>query len=273
MKRPPQALSRTSQSGPARSRTHQSLERGLRVLEATAAFGGAASLADVARRTGLARSTAHHLLRALVAFGYLAQEATAQPYRLAPRLLRLAGRTWSREELSAMAQPCLAEILGRSGEGASLAMLEDGVVTIVAKQDPERAMRVVQEVGATRPLHCTAVGKALAAWLPPAELDRLLQRTAFDRKTPTTITSATAFRRELARIRRQGFAVDDEEHVEGIRCLAVPVRDHAGEVRAALCVVGPKSRIPRRRFRELRRLVARVAAGLSARLGHRVVAS
>jgi DNA-binding IclR family transcriptional regulator len=249
------------------ARTHQSLERGLRVLEAIAAGQGSATLAEVGRRTALPRSTAHHLLRALVAFGYLAQEADARPYRLASRLFRLTGRPWSPEQLAQLSIPFLDELSGRTGEGASLAVFRDGVVTVVAKRDPEGPVRVVQEVGAERPIHCTAVGKALAAWLPPAELQPIVARTTFDRKTARTIVSAAGFRRELARIRRQGFALDNEEHIEGIRCIAMPVRDHSGEVQAALCVLGPKSRMPQRRFGEIRRILGGAAAGLSARLG------
>jgi DNA-binding IclR family transcriptional regulator len=238
------------------------------VLEATAAHGGSATLAQVARTTALPRSTAHHLLRALVDFGYLAQEGDARPYHLASRLFRLTGQPWSLEQLAELSIPFLDELSGRTGEGASLAVLRDGVVTIVAKRDPEGPVRVVQEVGAERPIHCTAVGKALAAWLPARELERVVARTVFDRKTARTITSPAAFRREIAGIRRQGFAMDNEEHIEGIRCMAMPVRDHSGEVQASLCVVGPRSRLPQRRFREIRRILAAAAAGLSARLGH-----
>jgi DNA-binding IclR family transcriptional regulator len=249
------------------SPTHQSLERGLRVIEATAAVGGAATLAEIARKTALPRSTAHHLLRALVDCGYLIQDGQARAYKLAPKLFRLTGRTWTKEQLADLAMPFLAELSRRTGEGTSLAILRDGVVTIVAKCDPAGPVRVVQEVGATRPLHCTAVGKALAAWLPAGELAGLLGRRGLRRMTAKTLTTPAAFRRELARIRATGFALDNEEHIQGIRCLATPVRDHFGEVRASLCLVGPTSRLPQRRLAALRKPLAAVAAALSARLG------
>ena len=164
--------------------------------------------------------------------------------------------------------PYLDELSRRTGEGTSLAILRDGVVTIVAKRESEGPVRVVQEVGARRPIYCTAVGKTLAAWLPGHELDGIIARTVFERKTARTITTLAAFRRELAHIRTTGFAVDNEEHIAGIRCIATPVRDHSGEVRASLCVVGPTSRIPQRRLAEIREILAAVAADLSARLGH-----
>ncbi|HSB73476.1 MAG TPA: IclR family transcriptional regulator [Candidatus Methylomirabilis sp.] len=253
--------------GANQTQTHQSLERGLRVLEATAAIGGAATVSEIARKTALPRSTTHHLLRALVDFGYLVQDGEARPYRLAPKLFRLTRRTWSKEQLAEIAMPFLDELSRRTREGTSLAILRDGVVTIVAKRESEGPVRVVQVVGAERPIHCTAVGKALAAWMPERELDGILERTTFQPKTARTITTTAAFRREMARIRATGFAIDNEEHVEGIRCIATAVRDHSGEVCASLCVVGPTSRIPQRRLSEIRKPLAAVAADLSARLG------
>jgi IclR family acetate operon transcriptional repressor len=164
--------------------------------------------------------------------------------------------------------PLLESLSRRTEEGTSLAVLRDGVVTIVAKRESEGPVRVVQEVGAHRPIYCTAVGKALAAWLPESELEGIIARTAFEPMTTRTITTPSTFRQELARIRASGFAIDNEEHIEGIRCVAAPVRDHSGEVCASLCVVGPKSRLPQRRLVEIRRPLAAAAVDLSALLGY-----
>jgi DNA-binding IclR family transcriptional regulator len=251
------------------NQTHQSLKRGLRIIEALSTIGGSATLAEIARKTVLPRSTTYHLLRALVEFGYLIQDGGARAYALSPKLFRLTGSAWTKEQLAEIAMPFLDALSRRTGEGASLAVLRDGVATIIAKREPEGPVRVVQEIGATRPIHCTAVGKVLAAWLPTRELDGLVRRTVFEQKTAKTINSAVAFRRELARVRSTGFAMDNEEHVAGIRCIATPVRDYTGEVRAALCVVGPKNHLPGRRLPEVRGILAAVSADLSVRLGHR----
>ncbi len=254
--------------GPSSSRVYQSLERGLRIIEATAAISDSATLSEIARKTALPRSTAHHILRALVEFGYLAQDDGAHSYRLGPKLFRLTRSRWTAQQLAEISMPLLDTLSQRTGEGTSLAVLRDGVVTIVAKRESEGPVRVVQEVGAHRPIYCTAVGKALAAWLPDSELDRIIGRTAFEPLTARTITTPSALRRQLARIRATGFAVDNEEHIDGIRCIATSVRDHSGAVCASLCVVGPASRLPQRRLAEIRKPLAAVAAGLSARLGY-----
>ena len=248
--------------------SHQSLERGLRVIEAISDFGGSASVSAIARKTELPRSTVHHLLRSLIAFGYLLQEREAQPYKLAPRLFKLTVCAWTQGQLAEISVPFIEELSRRTGEGTSLAILREGVVSVVAKRDSEGPVRVVQKVGTVRPIYCTAVGKILAAWLPEREIDDIIGRIVFERMTAKTITVPAVLKRELARIRVNGFAVDNEEHIEGIRCVAAPVRDHSGKVCAALCIVGPKSRLSPRRLRELRLPLQDVANKLSVQLGY-----
>jgi len=251
-----------------KQRTHQSLERGLRLVEAVALNGPRTSLAEAARRTGLHRSTAHHLLQTLVSLGYLRQDAQTRAYELAAKPFQLTGRTWSPEQLAGIAQPSLVEITRRGGEGSSFAAYRDRSVTVVAKCEHDGPVRVVQDLGARRPLHCTAVAKAILPWLPAPELAGILSRLRLERHTPKTIVARAAFDAELRRIRSAGHAIDDEEHIEGIRCIAMPVFGHAGQVLGSLCTLGPKSRMTYQKLRELRAPLADVCRQLSERLGH-----
>ena len=248
--------------------SHRSLERGLRIMEVISDFGGSASVSAITRKTGLPRSTVHHLLRSLIDFGYLLQGGEAQPYKLAPRLFKLTGRTWTQKQLAEISLPFIDELSRCTGEGTSLAILSEGVVSVVAKRDSADPVRVVQRVGTMRPIYCTAVGKILAAWLPERELDDIIDHIIFERITANTITAPADLRQELARIRTNGFAVDNEEHIEGIRCVAAPVRDHSGKVCAALCILGPKNRFAPRRRKELRGTLMEVAERLSLQLGY-----
>ena len=250
--------------------SYQSLDRGLKVIETIADVGGSATVSKIARRNGLPRSTAHRILRALIEFGYVVQDGKVGPYKLTPKLFRLTRRTWTQAQLAEISIPFLDELRSLTGEGTSLAILREGVVSIVAKRDSVGPVRVVQELGAERPIYCSAVGKALAAWLPERELDGIISRIVFKKLGPKTITSPPAFREELARIRATGFAIDNEEHFEGIRCIACPVRDDSGEVCASLCVVGPKNRLSYRRLKEISKPLGAVAHDLSERLGYGV---
>jgi DNA-binding IclR family transcriptional regulator len=247
--------------------THQSLERGLRVLETVAANAGPNSLAETARRTGLHRSTAHHLLQTLVGLGYLRQDSGTRAYELTAKLFQLTGRTWSPEQIGVIAEPILAELTRVTGEASSLATYRDGSITIVAKRESDGPVRVVQDLGAERPVHATAVGKAIVAWLPATELAGVLSRTRFDRFTARTIATRTTFEAELRRIREGGFAIDDEEHHEGIRCIAAPVFAFNGQAMASLCTVGPKSSMTRQKLRDVRAPLRALARTLSERLG------
>ena len=251
-----------------KQRTHQSLERGLRLVEAVALNGAQTSLAEAARRTGLHRSTAHHLLQTLVSLGYLRQDAETRGYELAAKPFQITGRTWSPEQLAAIAQPALADLTRRSGEGSSFSAYRDGAVTVVAKREHDGPVRVVQDVGARRPLHCTAVAKAILPWLPAPELTGLIARIRFERYTAKTIVTRSAFQAELRRIRSTGHAIDDEEHIEGIRCIAMPAFGHSGQVLGSICTLGPKSRMTYQKLRELRQPLGELSARLSQRLGY-----
>jgi IclR family acetate operon transcriptional repressor len=247
--------------------THRSLERGLAVLEAVASAGGPASLAETSRRLGLHRSTAHHLMRSLVALGWLRQDARSRSYELTTKVYRLTGRRWSPEQIGAIAQPFLEELTRETGEGSSVAVWHDGSVSIAAKHEASGPVRVVQDVGSTRPMYCTAVGKALAGWLPESEVRAALSATPMKALTPKTITTRRAFEAELARIRASGYAIDDEEQYLGLRCIAMPVFCYSGEVVASMCVLGPKQRMTARKIQAVRAPLARQARLLSLRLG------
>jgi DNA-binding IclR family transcriptional regulator len=247
--------------------THQSLERGLRILETVALNGGAATLAETVRRTALHRSTAHHLLQTLVSFGYLRQDPATRGYELTAKLFRLTARVWTPEQIGRMAEPVAAELTALTGEGSSVAAYHNGAVTIVAKCDPGGPFRVVQQLGATRPIHATAVGKAIVAFLPAGERAAVTAQLGFERYTPHTLVTPAAFEAELERIRSAGYALDDEEHYEGIRCIAAPIFAYTGHAVASLCLVGPKVRMTRQKLRALREPLRERAQSLSTALG------
>lgn len=248
--------------------THRSLERGLALLESVASGRGPVPLVEVARRVGLHRSTAHHLLQTLVSAGYLRQEQATRGYELTPKLFQITGRLWSPEQLGEIAQPFLEQLTQETGEGTSVAAWLDGAVCIVAKREADGPVRVVQSLGVDRPIHCTAVGKALAAWLPAAEVRAALARTRMERQTPKTITTQAAFEAELRRIRAAGYALDDEEQHLGLRCIAMPVFCYTRQVFAAMCVLGPKQRMTHQKLLAVRAPLAALSRKLSERLGY-----
>lgn len=270
MKQPPAGPPRAVDQLPTRplSATHRSLQRGLEILESVAAAGGPVSLAATASRLGLNRSTAHHLMRTLVELGYLRQLESTRSYELTQKPYQITGRLWSAEKLGAIAQPLLEELMRATSEGTSIAAWIGGRVTIAAQCEADSPVRVVEDVGGDRPIHCTAVGKVLAAWLPPPDVQVALAGCRFERHTAKTIVAPEEFRTELRRIRHAGYAIDDEEQYEGLRCIAMPVFCHTGQAIAAMCVLGPRHRMTHQKMLAVRAPLTTFSRQLSERLGH-----
>jgi DNA-binding IclR family transcriptional regulator len=224
-------------------------------------------MADVSRSSGLHASTAHHLLRTLVALGYLVQDGTTRRYRLGPKAFRVAASGWGEAQLSGAAAPFLAELARHSGETAHLAVFDRGEVVVLNKVDGSSPVRLAERVGYPRPAHCTAIGKVLLAHLPERDFRAFLANADLRPLTARTITSPSRLAAELRRIRARGHALDDEEFTRGIRCLAAPVTNFTGRVVAALGISGPIWRVSRERAAAIAKVVIETADHLSRHLG------
>ena len=214
----------TSRDGPAAAASGgvQSIERAFDLLEMLADAGGALGLSELATISGLPLPTVHRLMRTLVNRGYVRQEASRR-YTLGSRLIRL-GETSSRM-LGTWLRPFLAQLVRQTGETANLAMLDGDEVVYIAQVPSPHSMRMFTEPGRRVRPHCTAVGKALLAQLPPGEARALLERDGMPAYTPTTITDPDLLLAHLEVIRKQGYAVDEGEQEIGVRCFAVAVPD------------------------------------------------
>ncbi|HET7398653.1 MAG TPA: IclR family transcriptional regulator C-terminal domain-containing protein [Intrasporangium sp.] len=212
----------------------QSLGRGLSVIESFDADNEAATLSDVARRTGLTRATARRFLLTLVDLGYMRTDGRL--FSLTPRVLRLGHAYLSSMGLPQIAQPHLEALSARLGESVSVAVLDGSDIVYVARVATRRIMTVGISVGTRFPAYATSMGRVLLAGLTREELDHVLTETELRPLTDRTIVDEAALREELDRVRSQGFSLVDEELELGLRSLAAPVRGRAGEVVAAVNV-------------------------------------
>ncbi len=255
------------------SPTSQSLQRAFGVLESVARRGTGITMAEISRELSLHPSTAFHVLRSLVALGYLRQEPSSRQYRLGSKVFQLAASVLTELELSEIAGPVIAEMARVSGETSHLAVFDRGEVVVVAKADGSGPLRVAERVGYPRPAHCTAIGKVLLACQPEAEWRAFLASARLEPRTARTMTSRERLEAEIERVRAAGHAVDDEEFAEGLRCIAMPVRNFTGQVVAAIGLSGPVWRVSPERLPELVGVVGRAAERLSAELGHTAAGS
>jgi IclR family acetate operon transcriptional repressor len=239
----------------------QSLNRAFALLEHMAAAGGDVALSELATRSGLPLPTIHRIIRTLVGSGYVRQ-LPSRRYALGPRLIGL-GDAASRM-LGEWARPHLAQLVDEVGETANMAVLDGDAVVYVAQVPSRHSMRMFTEVGRRVPVHCTGVGKALLAQLPPERVRAMVTGAGMPAQTPHTITDPDRLARELDRIRHQGYAVDDAEQELGVRCVAVAVP--GGPSMTALSVSGPESRVTWAAVERIAPLLREAAQALAGRL-------
>jgi len=242
------------------------LERGLRLLQFFAA-AGEATPAEAAKATGLSRSATYRIADRLRGWGFLELDPASEALRLGPEAVRLGAAALASLEVTRVAPPHLRTLADRTQETVNLAVLDGDAVVYIHKEEGTLAVKMSAQLGSRRPLHCTALGKAYLAALPPEELAVRLGELELDRFTAATITDPAALGAELERVRARGWAVDAEEVEEGVYCLGAAVRDHRRQAVAAISVAGPAYRV-RAKADQAGPLVAETAAAISRRLGH-----
>jgi IclR family pca regulon transcriptional regulator len=233
----PNATDRTSQmpETPSRSADYvQSLERGLAVMRAFDAEHRELTLSDVARATGLTRATARRFLLTLAKLGYVS--VLDGRFSLRPRVLELGYPYLSSLGLPELAPPHMERLVAQVNESSSISVLDETDIVYVVRVPTRRIMSITLSVGTRLPAHPTSMGRVLLAGLDPAELDALLSRIDLRPLTARTVTDRQALKQLLVRVRRQGYALTDQELEEGLRSIAVPIRDAGGAVVAALNV-------------------------------------
>ncbi|WP_412026792.1 IclR family transcriptional regulator [Deinococcus yunweiensis] len=227
--------------GPAAGASVRTLERGLAVLAALAARR-TATLTVLARDVNLSASTVSRLLDTLVHQGF-AEGGEGGTYRVGPRAAQVGSAYDAHDALLAAAGPVMRLLVDDLNESANLAALRGGGAVYVAQVEGRQLVRMFTQLGAAAPLHASGVGKALLAWRDDPAVTALLGTDPFPAFTPHSLTTLDTYRAELAHVRAQGYALDDQERELGVRCVAAPIRDAAGAVVAALSVSAPTSRL------------------------------
>ena len=246
----------------------QALDRAFAVLDLLGESEAALGLAQVAASLQLHKSTAHRFLMVLERHRMVERTANGK-FRLGLRLFDFGNRAIEQYDLRDRAQPHLRRLVSETEETAHLALLEAARVIYIDKIEPTRSVRMITRIGASNPVHCTSVGKAIMAFLPPERANEIVRRIRFERLTTRTIASPDALRTELEKTRRRGYAVDDEELEEGLRCIAVPVLDAQRLPVAAVSVSGPSFRVTAAKLPSIaNHLLCRCVRGISMDMGY-----
>lgn len=245
----------------------QAIERAVAILNAFSAEDPELGVTELAERLGLHKSTVHRFMVNLDAAGLVERNPRSGRYRLGLRIFELGGLVMQQMNLWDEALPFLEGLVRDTGETGHLAVLDGGEAVYIERVESRRALRIPSAVGRGYPAHATNLGKVLLADLAPERVAEIVAERGLAAYTPHTITDEAELHAELTRIRERGYAIDNEEYDEGLRCIGAPVRDHSGHVVAALGIGGPVTRITPERVDELADLVMAAARGLSRRLG------
>jgi DNA-binding IclR family transcriptional regulator len=240
-----------------------------RALEILAAIGDAGEipLGRLAARLQIPKGSLLRHLRVLEHAGYVTRAPQAKVYSLGPALIHLGFVARQRLRVSEVAAPAMRWLRDRYDESVHVGILSGPDVVHVGVAPGGHAVKMAVPVGERTLAHVSALGKALLAWAPPSTLEAIVSERGLPQLTARSITDVDRLRREFEQIRERGWAIDDEESANGLRCVAAPVRDERDDVIAAISVSAPTSRLSRSKAREIGPVVERVANHVSVRLG------
>ena len=248
-----------------RSGHTQSVSRALSLLSKLSEEPDGFNLSELARRVKLAPSTAHRLLTTLQLDQFVRFEdgrwlVGVQSFNVGSSYLRA-------RDVSYMSRSYLRMMMQETGETANLALLENSELVYLAQNECPELMRALARPGARAPLTCSAVGKACLAFMPRKVSDALIASSGISQMTRKSHVTAESLWRDLDAIRKRQFAFDDEEHSDGLRCVAAPLFDKSGIVIGALSTSGPVVRITDQKLQSHGRTVLRIARDMTRALG------
>ena len=247
------------------------LEKALLILETFLNREHEIGIIRLVELTGLNVSTIHRIVKVLVNGGYLIQPHARGKYSLGPKFLQYSNTVMDRFKIKDVAPAIMAKLNQKVNECVNLVVLDSNEALYVDCVEPAKSsykLRIFTQIGARVPLYCTAVGKILLAYMTEREQEEYFKTSELIARTRNTITDPIQLMREFSSIKRDGYSIDDEETELGVRCIAAPVRDHAGDVVAAISVSGPSTRLTNPKIRELEPLLKAAALEISRSIGY-----
>ena len=255
------------------TKNNQSVAKALQIIEIMAAGNGPMRLQDISAKLNLPASTVLRFLGTLTQFSYVTQDPETLQYALTMKFCRLGHLVSSQIRLRDIVRPFLIRLTEEFKESASLAVEEEqNVLYIDCVDGPDHMLQTLQRIGRVAPLTSTGVGKILLLEYSEERLDELIKERGLEASTRNTITDKAALLRELRKIARQGYAIDNEECEVGVKCVAAPIRDYTGRIIAAISMSGPLTRMTQAKMSLMQEGISRAAIELTASLGYEAVA-
>ena len=249
-------------------KTVQTLERAFNVIEILGNADYHLGISEIAQQSELPLSTTHRILSTLLNLGYVEQNPETNKYTLGVRILQLRGAVIGKLNLAIVAMPIMKMLMNKVEETVHLAVYNEGEIVYIERVEGLKTQGMYTRIGKRAPSHCTALGKVLLSHLPESLwFDDVVNKQGLKAYSETTITSVDILRQELQRTRERGYAIDNGETGEKVRCVAAPIRDYTGQAVAAISISGPQTQVTRDRVSFLGEAVCRASELISEKLG------
>ena len=257
---------------PKRNYDITALQRGLRLLHLFSESPRGLTAKQVAALSRLPVSTVHRFLANLVTAGFLNRDGEGT-HHLGIACFSIGQAAVGQLDIRRLSLPYLRELNQQTRETIHLTVRHGLSAVYVEKLDSPEPVRIHSRIGAAVPLHCTAVGKVMLAYMSPEEQDRTISQIDLKRQTPNSVGNVQELKTELYRVRKNGYACDLEEHELHIRCVAAPIWDHTGSVQSSVSITAPTLRMPVTRLRQLAPLIQAAGINISTELGYQSAVS
>lgn len=237
----------------------------LQVLEILCSEG-IMGVTEISKSLSLGKSAIHRFLSTLVESGYVRKTAHNRKYCPTLKTFTIGAMIRDRINLVDQARMHMKDLANETGESVFLSVYSSGKVAYLDKVDSRELLKIDLPLGRRAPAHCTAPGKVFLSNLQPQDLEDYLKHNKLVAHTNNTINSSKALKSELDKVRKQGYAIDNEETLEGVRCVAAPIFDELGNVISAISLVGPSVRLSEERLAAISRAVVRITTEISENL-------
>jgi len=246
---------------------NQSLTRALTLLERLSESPKGLQLTDLSYQLGMPAATVHRLLTTFEELNFVEQDPEQGLWFVGLKTFTVGNAFLNRRNYVAIARPHMHSLVEQCGETVNLGVIDDGEVVFISQVESQEVMRMIVKLGSRSPIHASGVGKAMLANMPRQRVSKILERRGLTRYTDHSIDNPALLRDELEQIRQQGYALDDEEHAVGLRCVAAAIFDENGQALAAISLSGPKARMVDDRLGELGQAIKQTADEITQALG------
>lgn len=247
----------------------KSVKKAIEVLEALAKRENGVGITELSKELNLPKSTIHQILSVFKSVRFVEQNSEDKKYHLGLRIFELGNIVQSQLQLRKIAHSYLYNLSRRTNETTYLVVLEGSRTVYIDCVESRARLRAHPLFGIRVPLHCTGVGKAIMAFLPEVKINEIIHEDGLERFTENTITDPQVLKQELKKIRKRGYAIDNMEHEEGIRCVGAPIRNYQKEVFAAISASGPSQRFDPPRIKAMSKLIMETAEEISRKMGYK----